>query len=83
MRPVAPRIVGVDEIQYDGEHYKSITIGVHEYESGRPARITRWTFTPEERAAIASGADIFVSMAGTSIPPMHLDAGWPYGPLEK
>lgn len=51
--------------------------------AGEPAAVTRWTFTDEERARIAAGADLFVFMYldDRPLPATQLVAGWPTAAL--
>lgn len=37
--------------------------------------ITRWTFTAEERQAIAEGEDVYLTIRGTPIRPVFLTVG--------
>ncbi|MBX9853910.1 MAG: hypothetical protein K2Y26_00165 [Gemmatimonadaceae bacterium] len=61
MRPVAPR-TGAPEITIaeEQEEYKPITIAVYQYSDGSRGLLTRYTFTAEERAAIARGEDVYI-----------------------
>lgn len=42
-------------------------------EAGIPLVSTFWTFTPEERIAIAHGANIQVTVPGHSVQPMRMN----------
>ena len=61
MRPVAPRTGQPEKtIAEDQVEYKPITVAIAEMESGRGhGLILRFTFTPEERVAIAAGEDVY------------------------
>ena len=43
-----------------------------------PRFISRWTFTPEERAAIAAGADLWLHLYSRSHPPLALTTEDPF-----
>lgn len=65
MRPVAPRIPGLEEqtIAEEQEEYLPVTVAVR-LNANYPSAveiITRWTFTAEERARVANGEDIYVT----------------------
>lgn len=64
MRPIAPRIehpscqeITVAENQHE---YMTVTAARVECHDGAIEMCTRWTFTEEERAAIARGEDVYV-----------------------
>lgn len=61
MRPVSPRIKGADEVMVaeDQLEYMPLAAAFVEYGDGSVQRICRWTFSPEERARIAAGEDIY------------------------
>lgn len=63
MRPVAPRLDGVDEetVGVDSERFLPITIGVAETDLGGTAFVTRWRLSDDDRAAILRGEDLFVT----------------------
>lgn len=71
MRSVAPRLPGVEEVTFaeDQPEYVPITVGVIPPEADRPERqslggrmlVTRWRFTPAERARLAAGEDLYIS----------------------
>lgn len=46
--------------------------------------ITRWTFTPAQRAAVAAGADLFLTIltAGRGVQPVALQVGMGLDPAE-
>lgn len=62
MRPIAPRTgereITLAEEQHD---YQPITAVVRVREPG-VSLVTRWTMTPEERAKVAAGEDIYVEL---------------------
>lgn len=73
MRSIAPR-TGAPEVTVaeDQAEYMPLTVSTYEYENGSRGLLTRWTFTPEERHAIAAGEDLYV---------MQLNFGTPMTPL--
>lgn len=83
MRPVAPRIVGLEEEHIDGDRFKMITVARATTADDKPCIVTRWRLTPEERAAIAAGDDLFIHIVGVQLQPIGVNVGWPYGTLEK
>lgn len=71
MRPIAPRLEGVEEITYDGndeQPWKAITFGRTSSEEGTPYVVTRWQPNAEERRQIAAGADLYLWIVG-GLPP--------------
>ena len=80
MRPIAPRIDGAVEITIaeDQHEYATITAAIVQHSDGDSTRVCRWTFTPEERAKIAAGEDIyFGTIAGIPLMPHWLSVGFP------
>jgi hypothetical protein len=80
MRPIAPRIEGADEITIAEEQheYMTITAAIVHYGDGSTHRVCRWTFTPEERAQIAAGEDIYFGTPATVLLTPHwLTVGFP------
>lgn len=69
MRPVAPRI-GHPEITIaeDQEEFYAITGAIVTYGDGTRAVFTRWRLTEEERAKIAAGEDLYLSIMGRMVP---------------
>lgn len=63
MRPVAPRVDGIDEETIGGnnEQYLAITVGLAPTDSGGSAFVTRWRLSDEDRDAILRGEDIFIT----------------------
>jgi hypothetical protein len=61
MRAIAPR-TGAPEVTLaeEQEQYFPITAGVYRWNDGSVSLLTRWTFTPEERAAITAGEDVYI-----------------------
>lgn len=82
MRMTAPR-TGAPEIQLAESQHEYMELTAAVYMAGEPFGdsklfLTRWTFTPEERARIAKGEDIFVSQIifpGHLFTPMNVYAG--------
>lgn len=77
MRPIAPR-TGADEIVVaeEQEEYMPLTVAVYRYGDGSIGLLTRWTFTDEERAAVARGEDVYVMQVGRgSLQPMIVRTG--------
>lgn len=73
MRPVAPRLETAEEIMVAEEQteYRTLPAALIARD-GHRCHLTRWTFTPDERAAIGAGADLYIS---------HLTGGGPLQPL--
>jgi hypothetical protein len=73
MRAVSPDIPGCHEqvIAEDQPEYMPIPVAILPHDLGRNL-LTRWRFTPEERAAIAAGADLYVG---------QLNGGGPFTPI--
>jgi hypothetical protein len=78
VRPVAPR-VGLPEIQVaeEQEEFSPLAATPLTYQDGSVAILTRWTFTPAERAAVAAGEDLFLEFAARQMTPVHLRTGPP------
>lgn len=81
MRPVAPRIHGVDEttLAEDDERYKPITVGIAPLGPGVVQYVTRWRPSKDDIACLMEGADVFVMLTcreGT-FPPISAEVGWP------
>jgi hypothetical protein len=83
-RPIAPR-TGAEEITVaeDQPEYSPITVALYRDPAGARHLLTRWTFTAEERAAIAAGEDVYVAQIAHPAAPMtpmwvHVGPG-PYG----
>lgn len=61
MRAIAPRTGAPEQtIAEDQPEYLPVTVGIYGYADGATGLLTRWTFTPEERAAIAGGEDVYL-----------------------
>lgn len=60
MRMIAPR-TGAPEITVaeDQEEYMPITVALYDHPDGVRTILARFTFSAEERAAIAAGADVY------------------------
>lgn len=80
MRPVAPR-VGLPEVTLAEEQaeYAPVTVAVVTYEDGTQGLMTRWRPTEDERALIAAGADLYLTLLtfGRPMQPIHLKVGRP------
>jgi hypothetical protein len=84
MRPVSPRLVGVDERtseDADGR-CKSITIGIGTSVDDKPVCITRWRLSDEDRARVFGGEDIFLYIFDARMPEMQIHVGSEYHELE-
>lgn len=71
MRPVSPRLEGVEELMYHGtdeQPWKAIAFGRTLSEDGTQYTVTRWQPNAEERAAVAAGADVYLWIVG-GLPP--------------
>lgn len=79
VRPVSPRIDGADEITIAEEQHQFMPLAAaHVRYSDSVQRVCRWTFTPEERAAIAAGEDMyFGTPAEIPLTPHWLKVGFP------
>ena len=77
MKPIAPN-TGAPEVTFasDQPQYIPVVIGIYEREIGK-GLLTRWTFTDEERQAIANGEDIYVMQLNFNTPmtPMKVTVG--------
>ena len=86
-RAVAPR-TGAPEVTVaeEQEQYMPVTVAFHRFADEAPGvrhLVTRWTFTPEERARIAAGEDVYVGQLnfGGPMTPLVVSAGpGPYAP---
>lgn len=88
MRMIAPR-TGAPEITVAENQleYRPIVVAVY---NEKPTRqlLTRWTFTPEEREAIARGEDVYFALLtfGQPMQPISASvgpAGWLVEPLPE
>ena len=62
VRPIAPR-TGAPEVTVaeDQEEYLPITVGLYRFQdTSMYGRLIRFTFSAEERAALARGADVYL-----------------------
>lgn len=79
-RPVAPR-VGFPEIMLaeEQEEYLTCCVAQVTYNDGSRALMTRWRLSDEERAKIADGEDIYLSLHtfGQPMQPITLEIGRP------
>lgn len=79
MRPIAPRIQGADEFVVAEEQlqYMPVVACLVQFDD-ELSRVCRWTFTPEERAKIAAGEDLyFGTPARARLTPHWLCVGFP------
>lgn len=83
MRPIAPRIAGLEEEHIDGENYKVLPAARSETDEGGPCIISRWRLSAEERDRVIAGEDLFLVVVGERMVPVQLHVGWPYGDLES
>ena len=78
MRMIAPR-TGAPEVTIaeEQEEYKPVTAALYDYADGTRGILTRWQPSPEERAAILAGEDIYVQQLnfGTPMTPMIVRCG--------
>ncbi len=80
MRPIAPRIAGLEEVTIAEEQleFAPITAALLRSEHG-PAhdeRICRWTLSEHDRARIAAGEDVyFLTLASIKLC-LHRCSGW-------
>lgn len=78
MRMIAPR-TGAEEITIaeDQLEYKPLVAARYVTEDGVPVLLTRWRLTDEERALIAEGADLYLSVMtfGQPLQPLSLQVG--------
>jgi hypothetical protein len=75
VRPIAPRIDGIEETTCHGTDdapWKAITFGRTLSEEGTSYSVTRWQPNAEERQAIATGADIYLWIVG-GLPPHQVE----------
>lgn len=88
MRPIAPRINGADEFNVaEGQHEYLQLVGAHVRadqegavavgDTPRDTLVFRYTLSAEERARVAGGEDIYLSLMSAPIAPHHLRVGWP------
>jgi hypothetical protein len=80
MRPVSPRIEGLEEVMVaeEQEEYMPLAAAIQEHTDGTYSRICRWTFTAEERIRVAAGEDIyFGTPASIPLTPHWLKVGYP------
>lgn len=77
---IAPRTGHTETtIAEDQLEYLPITVNVFRHDNGSATILTRWQPTPDERARIAAGEDVFVSQAnfGGGMTPMMVHTGKP------
>jgi len=61
MRAIAPR-TGAPEVTVaeEQEEYMPLAAAIYRYDDGSTGILTRWTFSAEERRAIAAGEDLYI-----------------------
>jgi hypothetical protein len=71
MRAISPN-TGAPEvvIAEEQKEYMPISVAVYHYSDGPRGLLTRWQPTPEERAAILAGEDIYVMQLNFNEEPM-------------
>lgn len=84
MRPVAPRLVGLDEeaVGEESETYRTVTVAIGTTGLNRRCLITRWRLSDLDRARIAVGEDVFAYVTADTLPPIFLTVGSEYHELE-
>lgn len=84
MRPVAPRLHGVDEttLASDSDVYMPVTVGVGFTDEGHRCWITRWRLTDEDKARIANDEDVFLFITSDGFPPVQVHVGSPFHCIE-
>lgn len=84
MRPVAPRLVDVDERMagMDDEELMPLTVGECRSREGAPVIITRWRFSEEDKARILAGEDLFLYHFAPLLPQIQISIGSKYHELE-
>ena len=79
-RPVAPR-VGFPEAMFAEEQpeYLTICVAMVTYKDGTQEIMTRWKLSDEEKAKVAAGEDIYLSLLtfGEPMQPIKLEIGRP------
>lgn len=70
MRTVAPRLDNCEEFTAgeDDLDLQPLTAAIYVCPVHGPVTLVRWTFTPEERQAIADGGDVLIWVPGTVVP---------------
>lgn len=84
MRPVSPDIGFDERVAAENQlQYKSIPVAQVPHDDGSVSLVTRWRLTPEEREAIARGADLYVSQLnfGAPMSPLLITLTPPYAPV--
>lgn len=77
MRPVAPRLVGVDErtAGMEDDELKPLTVGECRSEDGTPVIITRWRFSEADKVRIIQGEDLFLYIFAPLLPQLQIGIG--------
>lgn len=79
-RPIAPR-VGLPEVMLAEEQpeYLTVCVAMVTYTDGTQGIMTRWKLSDEEKAKIAAGEDIYLSLLtfGQPMQPITLEIGRP------
>lgn len=80
MRPVAPRLRDVEEVQLaaDSDVYMPITVGVAATTAGHRCWVTRWRLSADDLVRLAAGEDVFVFVTADGFAPMQVHVGSPY-----
>lgn len=81
MRPVAPRLVGVDERMAgdDSPELMPMTVGECRSQEGAPVIITRWRLTEAEKQQVMlDGLDIFLYVFAPLMPQIQISIGSKY-----
>jgi len=84
MKAVQPQVPGYDTHILAREQTEYVQLpAVFTEVANVPCVVTRWTFTPEERAAIAAGADVWLEMLtfGERANPVRLGVECPLEPI--
>lgn len=68
-------IDGCTRVCGKSQGFLGLPIRDYKLDNGQPVMLSAWTPTPDEIAAIVAGANIIVSIWGTSPPPMMLTVG--------
>lgn len=87
MRAVAPRVGCPEEtLAEEQEQFLPLTVAFVEYEDGTRGTMTRWRLDDAERAQLAAGADLYLTLLtfGSPMQPIQLSVGRPgWAPEEE
>ena len=85
-RPVAPR-VGAPEVMMaqDQDQYLTVCVALITYSDQSQAVMTRWRLSDEERALIAAGNDVYLTLMtfGQPMQPITMEIGPPEWAVEE